>query len=232
MTRWPSCAEEVSGSEKVSSVETEPMDQACDDTPSPAAGTVSVRKRTGGRSARVREAVLTATLDQVGEHGIEGLTIGDIAARAGVAETTVYRRWGTRTALIADAVTDLAATYNPLPDTGTLRGDLLTLADQIAQLISRPGIARLIGTTIALSGDPDVSAARTRFWAERFEQSSHVITGAVQRGELPSGTDPRSVVETLSAPMYFRLLVVDEPLNRGFVEQCIDHTLILYGASS
>lgn len=222
----------VSGSWQASSVETEPMDRATHDIPESAAGDGEVRRRTGGRSARVREAVLTATLDQAREHGIEGLTIGDIAARAGVAETTVYRRWGTRTALIADAVTDLAATHNPVPDTGTLREDLMVVADQIAQLISRPGITRLIGTTIALSADPDVSAARNRFWTERFEQSSHVITRALERGELPSNTDPRSLLETLCAPMYFRLLVIDETLDRAFIEQCIDHTLVLYGATS
>ncbi|WP_067838941.1 TetR/AcrR family transcriptional regulator [Nocardia lijiangensis] len=186
------------------------------------------RKRTGGRSARVREAVLTATLDQVAEHGIEGLTIGDVAARAGVAETTIYRRWGTRTALIAEAVTELAAAGNPAPDTGTLRGDLHQLAEQISHLISRPGIARLLGTTIALSADPDVAAARHRFWDERFERTSHVIRRAVERGELPGDVDPREVLETLSAPLYFRILVGDRPLDGAFITRCIDHTLTLY----
>ncbi|MCP2315250.1 transcriptional regulator, TetR family [Nocardia amikacinitolerans] len=189
------------------------------------------RKRTGGRSARVREAVLTATLDQVAEHGIEGLTIGDVAARAGVAETTIYRRWGTRTALIAEAVTEMAAAGNPAPDTGTLRGDLRQLAEQISHLISRPGIARLLGTTIALSADPDVAAARRRFWNERFERTYHVIRRAVDRGELPDDVDPREVLETLSAPLYFRLLVSDRPLDSAFVTRCVDHTLTLYSVS-
>lgn len=189
------------------------------------------RKRTGGRSARVREAVLTATLDQVVEHGIEGLTIGDVAARAGVAETTIYRRWGTRTALIAEAVTEMAAVGNPAPDTGTLRGDLQQLAEQISDLITRPGIARLLGTTIALSADQGVAAARHRFWNERFERTSHVIGRAVDRGELSDEVDPREVLETLSAPLYFRLLVSDQPLDSAFVTRCIDHTLTLYSAS-
>ncbi|WP_068065107.1 TetR/AcrR family transcriptional regulator [Nocardia xishanensis] len=186
------------------------------------------RKRTGGRSARVREAVLTATLDQVAEHGIEGLTIGDVAARAGVAETTIYRRWGSRTALIAEAVTELAAAGNPMPDTGTLRGDLRLLAEQIAQLISGPGIARLVGTTIALSADPEVAAARRHFWEDRFQRSSQVIGRAVERGELPEGVNARSVIETLSAPLYFRLLVGDEPLDSAFIARCVDDTLTLY----
>ncbi|MFD4355880.1 TetR/AcrR family transcriptional regulator [Nocardia sp. NPDC058518] len=187
------------------------------------------RKRTGGRSARVREAVLAATLDQVIEHGIEGLTIGDVAARAGVAETTVYRRWGTRTALIAEAVTELAAVGNPTPDTGTLRADLLVLAEQISELITRPGMARLVGTTVALSSDPEVDVARRRFWNDRFERSSQVVTRAVERGELPATVNPRGVLETLSAPIYFRLLVGDEAIDDEFIARCIDDTLTLHG---
>ncbi|MFE3444198.1 TetR/AcrR family transcriptional regulator [Nocardia sp. NPDC059180] len=187
------------------------------------------RRRTGGRSARVRDAVLTATLDQVAEHGIEGLTIGDVAARAGVAETTVYRRWGTRTALVADAVTELAAVGNPTPDTGSVREDLQQLAEQISHLISRPGIARLVGTTIALSTDPEVAAARHRFWNDRFERSSEVVTRAIERGELPEDAEPREIIETLSAPLYFRLLVGDDPIDDAFITRCIDNTLTLHG---
>ncbi|MFI9408558.1 TetR/AcrR family transcriptional regulator [Nocardia gamkensis] len=187
------------------------------------------RKRTGGRSARVRQAVLTATLDQVFEHGIEGLTIGDVAARAEVAETTIYRRWGTRTALIADAVTQLAAAANPLPDTGALRTDLRALAEQISHLIEQPGIARLVGTTIALSADPEVDAARRRFWTDRFELIAPVITRAIERGELPADTDPRAVLETLSAPLYFRVLVGERPIDDAFITRCIDDTVTLHG---
>jgi AcrR family transcriptional regulator len=194
-------------------------------TDSPA---VVVRRRTGGRSARVREAVLAAALDQVTDYGIEGLTIADIAARAGVAETTVYRRWGTRTALIADAVSEFAAENNPVPDTGSLRTDLHFLAQQISALVSRPGIARLIGTTIALSADPEITAARHDFWSDRFRRTALVIDRAIERGELAANVDPHAVVETLSAPIYFRLLVADDAPGAAFITQCVENTLRLY----
>ncbi|RBO86475.1 TetR/AcrR family transcriptional regulator [Nocardia puris] len=187
------------------------------------------RKRTGGRSARVRRTVLTATLDQVIEHGIEGLTVSDIAARAGVAETTIYRRWGTRTALIAAALAELAAAANPLPDTGALRTDLRVLAEQVSHLIEQPGIGRLVGTTIALSADPEVDAARRRFWSDRFELSSPVVTRAIERGELPPDTEPAPVLETLAAPLYFRVLVGGRPIDDAFLTRCIEDTLTLYG---
>ncbi len=205
------------------------MGQRGGEDSAPAENLHGPRKRTGGRSARVRTAVLTAALEQVTEHGIEGLTIGDVAARAGVAETTIYRRWGTRTALIAEAITDLAAAGNPVPDTGALRSDLRVLADQVSQLISTPGIARLVGTTIALSADPEVDAARRRFWRHRFEVSAPIITAAIDRGELPAHVDPREVLETLSAPLYFRLLVGEQPIDDAFIARCVDNTLALHG---
>ncbi|WP_280253641.1 TetR/AcrR family transcriptional regulator [Nocardia abscessus] len=191
-------------------------------------GAVYARRR-GSRSARVREAVLTATLEQVADYGIEGLTVGDVAARAGVAETTIYRRWRTRTALIAEAITDLAAAGNPVPDTGSLRTDLQVLAEQISQLISRPGVTRLVGTTIALSSDSEVDAARRRFWRDRFQQSSAVIRRGVERGELPATAEPRKILETLAAPLYFRLLTGDEPLDEDFIAGCVQDTLTLHG---
>ncbi|PXX54794.1 TetR family transcriptional regulator [Nocardia tenerifensis] len=190
-----------------------------------------VRRRTGGRSARVRQAILAAAIEQVAEHGIEGLTFGEVADRAGVAVTTLYRRWETRTALIAEAVTELAAESNPVPDTGTLRGDLRQLAEQIAQLISRPGIAPLLGTTLALSRDPDVAAARRHFWIDRFERMSPIVHRAIERGELTRAADPREVIETLSAPLHFQLLVGGRPLDDAFITRCLDHTIALYGKS-
>ncbi|MFF0635331.1 TetR-like C-terminal domain-containing protein [Nocardia sp. NPDC004151] len=188
----------------------------------------SPRRRTGGRSARVRQAILAATLDQIADNGIEGLTITAVAARAAVAETTIYRRWGTRTALIADAVTELTAEANPIPDTGTLHDDLHHLAAQISALITRPGISRLLGTALALSPDPEVSAARDHFWTTRFTQSAAIVHRAIARGDLPPHTNPHDLIETLSAPLYFRLLTGNQPLDPPFIARCIAHTITLY----
>ncbi len=187
------------------------------------------RRRTGGRSARVREAVLAAALAQVAERGMEGLRIAEVAARAGVAETTVYRRWPTSTALVADAVTELAARENPLPDTGTLRGDLVCVAEQIARLLDGPGIVRLLGTTLALAVDPEVAGARRRFWEARFAATAPVIERAVGRGELPPGAEPRAILEAVAAPLYFRVLVGERVPDREAVERCVDDALTLHG---
>ncbi|KXP09920.1 TetR family transcriptional regulator [Tsukamurella pulmonis] len=188
------------------------------------------RRRTGGRSARVREAVLAAALAQVADHGFEGLRIAEVAARAGVAESTVYRRWPTPAALVADAVTELAAQGNPVPDTGDLRADLLQAARQIVALLERPAMTRLVGTTLAMSHDAEVDAARIRFWDERFARTALLIEKATARGEIPGGTDPRDVLETMAAPIYFRVLVGGAPPDDAFVTRCVDDALALIAA--
>ena len=82
------------------------------------------RSRPGGRSARVRAGVLAAARELVAEQGYEPVSIEQIAARAGVHKTTVYRRWPTKARLVMDAVEDMSAERVPVPDTGALASDL------------------------------------------------------------------------------------------------------------
>ncbi|WP_245548244.1 TetR/AcrR family transcriptional regulator [Nocardia pneumoniae] len=172
--------------------------------------------------------VIAATVQQVLDHGIEGLSLGAVAARAGVSETTIYRRWGSRTALIAAAMTELAAVGNPPPDTGTLREDLRTILEQITRLITRPGVAQLLGTAAAQDVDPELGAARTAFWNNRFDQIAPVVERARTTGSLRADAPAREVLETLAAPLYFRLLVTAEPIDAELIARCIEHTVTLY----
>ena len=74
--------------------------------------------RPGGRTARVRAAVLTAAGDALAEQGFDRLDLADVARRAGVGKTTVYRRWGTVAGLVADLLDDMADQSSPRSDTG------------------------------------------------------------------------------------------------------------------
>ena len=103
------------------------------------AGTGPVRRRSGGRSARVRSAVLQAADDLLGGHDADQITIAEVAARAGVNPTSIYRRWGTLEALVLDLEATRLQVNSPMPDTGTLRGDLLAYAANATRDITRPG---------------------------------------------------------------------------------------------
>ena len=186
-------------------------------------------KRTGGRSARVRKAVLDAALALMLERGYDGLSVAEVAQAAGVAETTVYRRWPTKAELAAAAIGELAAAENPLPDTGSLEGDLTTLLTQIVELLRRPDIERVARASVALSSDdPDQAQARMAFYRMRTAGSAQVAVRAIERGALPAGTDPEAVIEQLVAPAYLRLLLTGGPLDDALVATSVQRTLAAF----
>ncbi|MEU8308038.1 TetR/AcrR family transcriptional regulator [Actinomadura sp. NPDC048955] len=170
--------------------------------------------RPGGRTARVRDAVREATLAELSGRGYQGLTVEGVAARSGVHKTTVYRRWGSADGLIADALGIAAAEPWPIPDTGTLAGDLRALARLVVAGFADPvegPIARAFVLAAAQSGD----AARSlhAFFARRHEQSAVIVGRAVERGEVPADTDAAEVVRLAVAPLYYRLFITGEPVD-------------------
>jgi AcrR family transcriptional regulator len=168
----------------------------------------------------VRSAVLSATLEVLVETGYDGMNIDAVAARAGVHKTTVYRRWPTKAALVAAAAADRSEQLVPVPDTGSLVGDLTALARSIADNLSSELGAGLARTIIAAAAASDeVAQVNREFWAVRLALTETVVERAVARGEVRADVDARAVIETLIGPIYVRLLLTGEPLDASFVEE-------------
>jgi AcrR family transcriptional regulator len=187
-----------------------------------------IRRRPGGRSARVRRGVLEATLSALRDHGVAGLSVNDVATRAGVHETSIYRRWGTRDNLIFDAVLNHSERSLPIPDTGSLRQDLLALLDELADYLTSPVGNALAHMMAAMPADPVPENARAEFWRARRQAVKVVFDRAIERGELPATTDWPLLVEVLSAPLHYRTLVSHEPLDSALHSRLVD--LVLNGA--
>jgi AcrR family transcriptional regulator len=176
----------------------------------------------GRRGAAVRAAVLEAALAELVDHGIDGVTVAAVAARAGVHETSVYRRWRTREDLIVDALLDRSATQIPVPDTGSLQGDLVELARRvIGYLSSRIGRALVRMSTLIVE-DESLAQARANFLASRLAAIRVVVDRAIERGELPAGTDAGLVLEMLVAPLHLRTIMTGEPLTDDLPERMVD----------
>ncbi|GLZ48372.1 TetR family transcriptional regulator [Actinomycetospora sp. NBRC 106375] len=183
-----------------------------------------VRRRPGGRSARVRAAVLDATVELLRAHGLEGLKVGDVAERAGVHETSIYRRWRNRENLLIDALL-AASEVLRVPDTGRVRDDLIAYATDLAAFLATP-TGHALEHTLAIAGDdPVMRQARDRYWAYRSERSQQMITRAVARGELPDTVDPRLVIEMLVSPVHFRVLLTREEIEDGMPARVVDALL-------
>jgi AcrR family transcriptional regulator len=181
-------------------------------------------RRPGGRSARVRAAVHKAVTDLVGERGYGEFTVGDVAARAGVADTSVYRRWGTLEALLTDVALARLNAQSPMPDTGSLAGDLHAYAAQVAREITGPDGLAVLRLTVALSNRGERGLqARDDFLAERTRFVQAMLDRAGERGEHPP--DVLDVLDHIMAPMYIRVLFGAGPLTPDYIAGLVDRLL-------
>jgi AcrR family transcriptional regulator len=170
--------------------------------------------RPGGRTARTRAAVLDATLSELAERGWDQISVETIASRAGVHKTTVYRRWGGKDRLVAEALEAAAERRIQVPDSGDVDRDLRALARAVlAILTSRDGAATVRALVAGAQGSPEVGQVVRRFWATRLAHVGPIVDRAVTRGQLPRGTDPDELLRYLAAPLFHRLLVTAEPLT-------------------
>ena len=179
-----------------------------------------IRRRPGGRSARVRAAVLKATVDELSEGGVAGLSIGQVAARAGVHPTSIYRQWRTAEALVLDAALAVAETNVPIPDTGSLRGDLTAFLAALDRHLRSP----LGRSLLALSGAsaPEIAAARERFWNRRLELAKEMFERARTRKEVAADTEAIAAMEFAIAPLYLRAGVMQRSLTRQALASHVD----------
>jgi AcrR family transcriptional regulator len=186
-------------------------------------GSETATTRPGGRTARIRAAVLTATGDALAEHGLAQLDLADVARRAVVGKTTVYRRWGTTTALVADLLLDMAEQSLPRTETGTLLEDLRANARLVQRTLSDPRQGALFKAVIAAATcDPRTAEALHRFYDTRIREWAPCVAQAVERGEAPPGTDPHEVIRAVSAPLYYRLLASGDPLDAAAADRAAE----------
>ncbi|TDC86188.1 TetR/AcrR family transcriptional regulator [Micromonospora sp. KC606] len=176
--------------------------------------------RPRGRTERIRTAVLAATRAELQAHGYAELTVERVADAAGVAKSTVYRRWRDTTGLLTELLRELVRTDLPLPDSGSIETDLRELALGISRFYADPVQRSLfLGVIAAAVHDPRAADALREFYAARNSQAAESVQRAVKRGELPADTDPVEVIRALGAPFYYRMLVTHEPVNDAVAEK-------------
>ncbi|MFD7260373.1 TetR/AcrR family transcriptional regulator [Streptomyces sp. NPDC059874] len=187
-------------------------------TPSDAVEPGTVRP--GGRTARVRAAVLEAAGDMLAEQGFHQLDLAEIARRAEVGKTTVYRRWGTVTGLVADLLADMAEQSLPRAETGSFLEDMRANAALVRRTLADPRQGALFKAVIAAAtSDERTAEALHRFYEVRVAEWAPCVREAVDRGELPEGTDAAEVIRAVSAPLYYRLLTSEAPLDEAAAER-------------
>jgi AcrR family transcriptional regulator len=186
------------------------------------------KRRGRPRSEKARTAILDAATELLLEQGLETVSMDEVAERAGVSKATIYRWWPTKETLALDALFHEWAAVRPAArDTGSLRGDLLSLLRPWVGLVDKRPYGRVISALITeAQTDPAFGEQyRERFVEPRRAQARPILTRAIERGELPAGTDVELALDLLYGPLYHRLLHCHAPLNERFLRDLVDTVL-------
>jgi AcrR family transcriptional regulator len=181
------------------------------------------------RSERSKHAILEATRELLAEEGgVGALTIEAVAARSGVAKTTIYRRWRDKWELALDAaMIDMLTTFDDPIDVGDTRKELTTFVNSAVRTMgSEPFGRALQGLASEVATDPQLARVYREYVVDpRRRQIEAVIKRGIERGDLRPDTDPRLIQELLIGPIYYRLLFSGPPLDRRLGKRLVDAIL-------
>jgi AcrR family transcriptional regulator len=176
------------------------------------------------RSERSHRAILEAARDLLEERGFVDLTIDEVAQRAGVSKPTIYRRWPTKGTLIFEAFSSDFLARQPVPDTGSLRGDLLAALRAWIRVVKGTVTGRtLVGLIAEAQRDPELA----QIWREQFIGPVRVhhrvmIDRAFERGEISPTADPEIILDLTYGSAYHRLLQSHLPLTDRFARAVVE----------
>ena len=190
-----------------------------------ATGTSSEEGRRIGRprDEGARSAILAATMEVLGEVGFGRLTIDSVAARAGVGKATIYRRWESKERLTLDAIAEAKPDDSPVPDTGSLRADLLEVYGGMVEQMGDPAnSAVMAGLMAEATVNRELAEALADFVSDRRERTRAVVRRGIERGELPVGTDVDLLIDLLSGPLLSRALFRMAPVDQALLTTLVD----------
>jgi AcrR family transcriptional regulator len=189
--------------------------------------TRSTQDPEAGRRARTEKAILDATRELLAEGGVRELTVERVAARSGVAKTTIYRRWRGKHELALAVLIDMVENVVSTPDLGDTREELITFVNAAVKILGSTLMGRVMqGLVSDLATDPGLARAfRERVVAMRVGEVRRVIARGIERGDLRPDADVELAHELLFGPVYYRLLLSGEPLDDRLAERIVDAVL-------
>ena len=185
-----------------------------------------------GRSARSDKAILDATRELLAEGGVRTLTVERVAARSGVAKTTIYRRWRGKHELALAVLIDMVENVVATPDLGDTRKELIAFVDAAVRILGSTSMGRVMqGLVSDLATDPGLARAfRERVVARRVAEVRRLLERGIERGEIRGDVDVELTHELLFGPVYYRLLLSGAPLERKVAARIVDAVFPLLAA--
>lgn len=184
------------------------------------------RKRDHSRDPEI----LDAALDVLAECGYDGMTVDMVAARAKAGKATLYRRWPSKAELVIDAVVCMKSAdidSAPLPDTGTLRGDLVAMIKPRSIEEGARKMRVMAGVISMLSRNPELAdAAQAAIIEPRAAANRVLIQRAIDRGEITGGADMEVLALIMPSMTAYRAMILKKPITADFLISLIDGALL------
>jgi AcrR family transcriptional regulator len=179
------------------------------------------------RGAGRREAICDAVFGLLAEVGYDRMTMDLVADRARASKATIYRSWHDKPEMVVEAILQRFDAVPEIPDTGSLRGDLLAILGQARSAVNSAEGDVISGVMTAAGRNPQLACALKACLVDaRKPMHQAVIERAVVRGEIPAGTDPVLLHEVLHAMVLSRKLWENEPLTDEWSRHLVDDILL------
>ncbi|PPU06357.1 TetR/AcrR family transcriptional regulator [Xanthomonas arboricola] len=192
----------------------------------PAPAPVRGRRRDPARDA----VILEAAIEVLAERGYEGMTMDLVAQRAKAGKATVYRRWKSKADLVVDAVAHAKRGQvdpDALPDTGTLRGDLLAMFKPRSTTEAQRTLQLMAGLAAVLAQHPELADAGNTAIVEPWVVANRVLMQRARaRGELSAHADIECAAQVVPSMAAYRALIQRKPFDLAFLVRMIDGVLL------
>jgi AcrR family transcriptional regulator len=188
----------------------------------------TARRRVGRPpSERTQQAILDATRELLADGGVQELTVEGVATLAGVAKTTIYRRYRSKDELALAVLVDMVEHVAAVPDLGDTRAELVAFLKRAVKILGTTLMGRVMqGLVSDLAADPELARAfRERVVALRVAELQRLIERGIARGDLRPDADYQLVNELLFGPIYYRLLLSGAPLDGKLAERVVSAVL-------
>jgi AcrR family transcriptional regulator len=177
------------------------------------------------RVQRSKDAVLKTTMELISKEGIARLSIDEVCARSGVAKTTIYRHWASRSELLLDACAQLGSSRLTSKDTGSLRGDVLALAHQIRALFQSKQASILPALMEAAERDNEMSEVLTSGADKMLDAFQSALDRASRRNEIRRNVSARDLAAAVVGPLIFARWLSRSSLTDAFVRKVVDRAV-------
>jgi AcrR family transcriptional regulator len=174
--------------------------------------------------SRTEKAILDATRELLAEGGVRGLTVEGVAAHAGVAKTTIYRRWRSRDELALAVLLDMVAKVTAVPDLGDTRAELVRFVNGAVDILGKSLMGRVMqGLVSELATNPELAKSfRDQVVAARLAEVRRIVDRGIERDDLREDTDYELAHELLFGPVYYRLLLSGGTLDKGLAPRIVE----------